>query len=175
MSNFNKLVDAALNEYYHLAPGFSVPSKQTLTLIRGLPGSGKTTYALSKILKQDPNTKHFEADTHFETIDDVTGERKYNFNPKELPVAHNKCFENTKKALQSGSNVVVTNTFTQIWEMQNYINMVTTLNKTGKFHIQLKVFKATGNFKNTHGVPPESIDKMRNRWEDYDSEEELVN
>lgn len=175
MSQFNKLVDTVLDEYYHLAPGYSVPSKQTLTLIRGLPGSGKTTYAVSKILKNEPNTKHFEADTHFETVDSLTGEKVYNFNPKELPIAHNKCFENTKKALQDGYNVVVTNTFTQIWEMQNYINMVTALNKTGKFDVRLKVLKATGNFKNTHGVPPESIDRMKNRWEEFDGEEELVN
>lgn len=37
---------------------------QTLTLIRGLPGAGKSTLA-SELVSREPNTKHFEADMFF--------------------------------------------------------------------------------------------------------------
>ena len=69
-----------------------------LVLIRGLPGSGKTTMA-----KAMDGFVHFEAD--------------------KLAAAHEACRAAAKEALDAGRNVVVSNTFVEFWEMQPYFDM----------------------------------------------------
>lgn len=131
---------------------------QTLYLVRGLPGSGKTTFVKQHLQKIDPKIKHFEADMFFER------EGKYEYNPKMIKNAHEWCLEQTKKALLEGHSVAVSNTFTQQWEMQPYTELAKNLN------IELKIIKADGRFKNIHGVPNEVLDKMEKRWENVEKE-----
>ena len=64
-----------------------------LILIRGLPGSGKSTMARVKY----PNHIHLEADMYFE---DDKG--NYNFDPKKLKEAHKWCLETTRSLLSIG-------------------------------------------------------------------------
>lgn len=118
-----------------------------LVLIRGLPGSGKSTLAR----KMADTHCHVEADKYFERQGDG-----YVFNPKDLPAAHAWCQKQTKELLDSGFNVVVSNTFTQKWEMEPYLKM----------GYPVKIITATGNYNNIHGVPPETIERMKARWED---------
>ena len=120
-----------------------------LILIRGLPGSGKTTMAKT----QYPDHIHFEADQYFEK------DGEYLFRPHLIKDAHEQCQNNTRRALGRGRDVVVANTFTQKWEMEPYHRMAVANGAT------VKVIEATGKFKNIHGVPDEVIEKMRNRWE----------
>lgn len=90
-----------------------------LTLIRGLPGSGKTTYAKCLLyVNGRQNTLHIEADQWFE---DAGG--AYRFDASQLPKAHKWCQTHAEMSLKAGFNVIVSNTFTQIWEMQPYIDM----------------------------------------------------
>ena len=123
-----------------------------LVLIRGLPGSGKSTLAKSMTCHT-----HIEADMYF-----VHPHEGYVFDPYKLRAAHGWCQSETRKMLESGRKVVVSNTFTQKWEMQPYIDMAASLN------IQVRVIEATGKFKNVHGVPDEAINRMRMRWETLD-------
>jgi predicted kinase len=122
-------------------------SDAQLLLIRGLPGSGKSTLAKTKY----PDRVHLEADMYFSR----NGE--YKFNPSELPKAHQWCQEETKKALDAGLKVVVTNTFTKLWEMKPYLQMTPSV----------EVITATGEYPNIHGVPKETIERMKSRWEAY--------
>jgi len=133
----------------------------TLYLVRGLPGSGKTTYVLKKLLVDNPSIKHFEADMYFQQGGD------YYFDPSRLKEAHQWCFNQTKEALQGGEDVVVSNTFTQQWEMTKYIELAKTLPAT------LKVLKATGEYQNVHNVPQASLDNMKKRWQDHEGEETI--
>ncbi|MDF5393465.1 AAA family ATPase, partial [Vibrio parahaemolyticus] len=71
-----------------------------LILIRGLPGSGKTT--LAKQLAIELGAKHFEADMYFEN-----DEGDYHFEPVQLPQAHEWCFQQTRKWLNKGRVVIV--------------------------------------------------------------------
>jgi len=59
-----------------------------LILVRGVSGSGKTTYA-KKLINDDPSLSHYEADMFFYT------NGSYNFNPFKLKDAHAWCKINT--------------------------------------------------------------------------------
>ena len=124
-----------------------------LCLIRGLPGSGKSTLARSL------NLCHFETDDFFE----VPG-KGYCFDPKRLPEAHQWCQEQTRAALEEVGCVIVSNTFSRIWEMQPYIDMAAELDA------QLVVCVLRSDFGSIHDVPEHVIERMRERWEDYPGE-----
>jgi len=119
-----------------------------LVLVRGLPGSGKSTIA-----KSLPGFWHFEADQYF-----CLG-TCYKFDPKLLPQAHAFCLSAATAKLAEANNVVVANTFTKQWEMQPYID------EAAKYEHEVLIIEALGNFENVHGVPVETINRMRERWE----------
>ena len=121
-----------------------------LVLIRGLPGSGKSTLAKSMQMHH-----HIEADMYF--VQSYVG---YVFDPSKLRAAHGWCQSEARRMLEAGRYVVVSNTFTQKWEMQPYLDMAASMN------IPVRVIEATGNFKNVHGVPDDAIERMRARWEE---------
>ncbi len=127
-----------------------------LVLIRGLPGSGKSTLAKS----MEPHYEHVEADMYF--VKPYIG---YVFDRHYIGDAHSWCQRTARIFLSHGKRVVVSNTFTQKWEMQPYFDMAESLN------IPVRVIEATGEFENIHGVPEEAIQKMRDRWEHMESGE----
>ena len=129
-----------------------------LILVRGISGSGKTTYA-KKLMKEDPSLDHFEADMFFYKFE------VYCFDPSLLPEAHTWCKNKTQEALSNGKSVIVSNTFTQKWELEPYIKL------GEKYGAQIVILKTTGNYKNIHGVPEVTIQRMQSRWEDVDGEE----
>jgi len=131
-----------------------------MTLIRGLPGTGKTTKArtLEGFL--------FAADDYFGS------ESTYVFDPKELSNAHLWCKLSARSHARMGCNVVVHNTFTCRWEMDPYVQIAK------EFDMELVVIdlfdaglsdEALGE-RNSHGVPVEAITAMRARYEhDWES------
>jgi len=127
----------------------------SLTLIRGLPGSGKSTRAKEMVDANPMTTVHVEADMWF--VED--GE--YKFDPTELGKAHTWCQNITKYHLLDGKNVVVANTFTMIKEMQSYIDFA---NSKG---IKLEIITCTGDYGSIHDVPGHAIERMKDRWEDF--------
>ena len=120
-----------------------------LTIVRGLPGSGKSTYA-----KKLAGFNHFEADM-FHMVD---GEYKFNFN--NIKASHEWCQNKVKESLLNGNNTVVSNTFTQLWEMQPYIDMAKEL------CIELNIVTLKEQYGNIHNVPEEIIEKMAERFEE---------
>ena len=122
-----------------------------LVLIRGLPGSGKSTMA--KALAR-AGFEHFEADTYH-----MNNEGDYCFDRANAKAAHEWCQQETRKALERGKQVVVSNTFIQLWEMVPYFDMAKALG------IEPNVLEAKGNWQNVHAVPAEVMANMRERWE----------
>ena len=123
-----------------------------LTIVRGLPGSGKSTYA-KKI-----GCVHFEADM-FHFVDGV-----YRWSGDRVKQAHAWCYDMVTETLKRGVDVVVSNTFTQYWEMEKYINFCV---ENG---IPYKVIRCTGEWDNIHGVPEETLEKMKTRFQEYEGE-----
>lgn len=123
-----------------------------LIIVRGLPGSGKSTIA--KGIAEKTGAIHVEADDFF-----VKG-GVYRFEPDSLPDAHAYCLSRCESLVSNGHSVVVANTFTQRWEMQPYLELAS------HYGARVRIIIATGKFQNIHGVPAETIEKMRIRWED---------
>lgn len=127
-----------------------------LFILRGLPGAGKTT--LAKFLGGD----HIEADMFFEHPI-----RGYEFDASKLKEAHEWCRRAVESAMsavyhsKNDSRIVVSNTFTQEWEMQPYIDMA----EEYGFRAYTLVVENRHNGINTHRVPEETIEKMRNRFQ----------
>lgn len=124
----------------------------TLYIVRGVPGSGKSTYARSLNLEH-----HYEADMYFE--DD---EGNYNFDPRRLKSAHNWCHMAVEYALEEGNDVVVANTFTRLSEVLPY---VTTAVKNGA---KVEVVTCDGDYGSVHNVPVDVINNMRRRLVPHD-------
>ena len=127
-----------------------------LVLLRGLPGSGKSTIARSFI---PHNFVHLETDMYF-----INSVGEYKFDPAKLSEYHNRCMYDTYTALSEGRNVVVSNTFTQKWELLPYFDIAR------KYNIIPTVILAQGNFGNIHNVPENKIEAMKKRFE-YDISE----
>ena len=120
-----------------------------LYIVRGLPGSGKSTFA-KELLKQGKVQQHLEAD---EFMTDENGD--YKFDPTILQKCHQQCQTWVKYYLDLGQSVAVSNTFSRKWEILPYTRM----------GAEFEVVEMKGNYQNVHGVPQFIIDNMKNRWE----------
>lgn len=127
-----------------------------LLLIRGTPGSGKTTLAKTVYVPQ--GYIHLEADMYFERSG------TYVFDASKLGQAHGWCQFETGRHLKIGKDVVVTNTFTTMKEIKDYIHL------SKVFNAELTVIHAQGNFTNVHGVPEDKLAAMKARWQPYPGE-----
>jgi predicted kinase len=121
-----------------------------LFLLRGLPGSGKSTLAKSI------GGQHIEADMYF------MNDGIYEFDASKLKDARNWC-QNAVKVwmINNTEKIVVSNTFTQEWEMDYYFELA---KEHGYIVYSLIVENRHGGV-NSHNVPTETIEKMRNRFE----------
>jgi hypothetical protein len=120
-------------------------------IVRGLPGSGKSTFAKSL------GGVHYEADMFF-----MDENSEYKFDGSKLSDAHNWCRHKVMDAMKDGEPiVVVSNTFTREWEMEPYI----LLGKELGYKIFVAIVENHHGGKNTHGVPENTIEIMRDRFE----------
>jgi hypothetical protein len=125
-----------------------------LVLVRGLPGSGKSTYARSLAAL---GYEHYEADQYFELYAKCV---TYCFKPAELPLAHDWCRARVRNSLARGARCVVANTFSRRWEMAPYLDL------GRKAGVPAVIIETRGRWPSIHGIPQSAIERMRARWED---------
>ena len=128
-----------------------------LILVRGISGSGKSTFAkkLKSILE---TTKHKVV--HYETDDYFINDGVYKFNPDNVHKFHT---ENQKRTFDALNNpyidvVIVSNTFVKLWELKPYMEYALNNN------VKVLVYEMEQEFKNEHDVPKEHIERMKNRF-----------
>ena len=129
--------------------------KNKLLLIRGLPGSGKTT--LSNIPEYENYVK-IEAD-QFWDVDGV-----YTFKEEFLNYAHEWCRGSTSYFMNRGKDVIVSNTFLTSYTMFNYYEL------SLKFGYEFEIINCNNNYGTIHDVPKETLDYMGERWQELDTE-----
>jgi adenylate kinase family enzyme len=131
-----------------------------LYILRGLPGSGKSTLART-IVNSDSIC---ETDQFF--INQETGE--YKFNPDEIKIAHQWCKDEVENRMKDNNEnpqhypkIVVSNTFTQEWEMDSYFKLA----EKYDYKVFTMIVENRHNGKNIHGVSDEKLEVMRNRFQ----------
>jgi predicted kinase len=121
-----------------------------LFLLRGLPGSGKSTLAKSL------GGKHFEADMYF------VRDGEYNFDVTKLKEAHEWCRSSVGGLMiNEEPKLVVSNTFTQEWEMKPYFDLA----RNYGYRVHSLIVENRHGGVNEHGVPEEKLEQMKNRFE----------
>jgi len=127
-----------------------------MTIVRGIPGSGKSTYAGS--LARAIGCLHLEADMFFI----IDGE--YNFDPAKIVAAHGWCTASAQAAVDAGIDLVISNTFVKHWEFAKYLEMA----KSAGYDINIVALKTS--YGSVHGVPTEVLERMKSSWEEYEGE-----
>ena len=141
------------------------PRRLPLFLVRGIPGSGKSTFAedLKRAIYRKGHyvnrnlgePRCFENDEFF--IDPVS--KEYRFDRELCPLAAEWTIGRVAKSLHTEKNhpCIVANTFTTFNEIRPYMNLA------GYFRLWLVVFRMDNDFPNVHNVPADIIDQMKKR------------
>lgn len=124
-----------------------------VTVVRGCPGSGKSTFA----------RKHFQCcileNDQFQIIDG-----KYCWSAEGTKAAMSLCRRIAEEILRNGSDVCICNTFTKKRFVEGYRQLAE------HYGAEFEVIRMTGEFKNTHNVPQFILDNMKKSFEDWPGE-----
>jgi predicted kinase len=125
--------------------------EKNLIIVRGIPGSGKTTFA-----KMIGRAICCADDWHTDR------EGNYNWKPENVGKAHDWCKRKCRRFMKKNINpVLVVNTSTTEKELAPYIAMA---KYYGYKYFSVIVENRHGGV-NEHGVPEQTLDKMTDRFE----------
>jgi predicted kinase len=127
---------------------------QSLILLRGLPGAGKT--ALAEALSENGTYPVFSVDSYF-TNDDGS----YDFRYGENHIAYKECARQAEAAMKLGKpKIFLDNTFTMEWEMEPYFSLAS------QYGYRVFVVTVENRHKgvNVHGITEEQLLKMAEKY-----------
>lgn len=121
-----------------------------LVIVRGLPGSGKSTFAKATF----PELEHVEADQYF------MKDGQYNWDRHKLHSAHSYCYNKVKALLHEGKGVIVSNTFVTRNDITDYLEFENLVSS-----VQIYIFELHTQYGSIHNVPEETLTNMKNKWQ----------
>jgi ATP-dependent phosphoenolpyruvate carboxykinase len=124
--------------------------KKSVIIIRGVSGSGKSTFSN---LIADPKVICTADDWYYETYG------FYNWNVKDIPKAHGWCKDKFLKALDDDSieNIVIANTNTKTKDFEFYASTA----RSRGIPVHFIVMENRHGGKNTHNVPEETLIRQK--------------
>lgn len=129
-----------------------------LILVRGVSGSGKSTFAndLDRAIRIPYDAvpaKVIEADQYF------IKDGRYQFNYRDLGKAHDFCHNTVRERALRGQPTIVANTLTREFELQPYFDIAEQFEG-----LDVCVVDLYTQFENVHGIPPEAVNKQALRF-----------
>ena len=125
-----------------------------LRLMRGAPGSGKSTAAA----KMFPGTLLLENDQF------LMRDGKYCWSKESVQDAIKWCTASVETALKNSFDVIVANTFTKKRYVAAYEKLAM------KYGAKFEVYRCTGNYQNVHGLNNEMVESFKKSMEDWPGE-----
>ncbi len=131
------------------------PMMNSLILLRGLPGSGKS--ALAVVLSENGKYPMHSIDDYF--TDSETG--TYSFEHLKNHLAYKQCEDSTRESMGRGcEKIFVHNTFTLDWEVEPYFKLA---EEYGYQIFIVTVENHHGN-ENIHCVSRDQLEKMAAKY-----------
>ncbi len=126
----------------------------TLIIIRGIPGSGKTTFAKELLDKSVQPSVHIEADMYRQP----TPACKYIYDKACDKEALMWSYLEAKRYLQQGYTVILSNTAPTVYSIKAIVEYTK--------HSPSIIYRMTGEYKNTHNVPKDVVQSFKEVFED---------
>lgn len=124
-----------------------------IILIRGVPGTGKTTLA-QEIAARNPDFVHIESDHFFQL---PSGQFK--FNPRLFSYAHKWCINSVARLVHQEFTPVVSNSLCRQWEIEPYIKIAMA------FDTKIEIISLTTEYGSLHNIPENRMQEFRDRFE----------
>lgn len=120
-----------------------------ILILRGIPGSGKSTFAA-----QQKGATIVSADDFF-----LTANGTYEYDRSRIQEAHQDCFKKFLKAVERGDElIIVDNMNAQAWEISPYY-MVGTVSGYAVEILNFTTDVQTSAARNIHNVPEKDIER----------------
>lgn len=139
-------------------------------IMRGLPGSGKSTWVTRRIIENKTSTCVVSADVYHYVQqppreDGTLVPPKYEFKIENARVAHDGCLRDFLQAIKEGwQEIIVDNTNTTAWEIATYYRLAEVSGYTPEIvWIQAPLERCIQ--RGIHSVPAMTVRNMRERME----------
>ena len=129
-----------------------------LVIIRGLPGSGKSTFA----------KKMFPLSLHLETDMFHIHNGRYEFNREKRTQSEMWLFNTVRFSLENGMDVVLSCVFGHNHKIRRFADLCERLG------VEFTVYRMN-DYGNIHNVPEEVLNDMKNTFQDWNGEVKIYN